>query len=159
MKSNSMNMSKTISYVCAIIIFLEIICNSFFPNITFINGTLVTLNKIMGFFVFSLFIILLFKLFKANKIVTIIISLLLFIIFIFNSYAEINPIDTTTPAVEIKTLQRNEDGSKIIVQKSINMKIDEAILDTILVNDFLIFRRIINQKTDKNPVHTDMYSK
>lgn len=68
---------------------------------------------------------------------------MLFIVFVFNSYAEINPIDSTTGPIKIQTLRKNTDGSEIIVLKSINTKTNNIILDTILVKDFLIFRKII----------------
>lgn len=68
---------------------------------------------------------------------------MLFIVFVFNSYAEINPIDSTTAPIKIQTLRKNTDGSEIIVLKSINTKTNNIILDTILVKDFLIFRKII----------------
>jgi hypothetical protein len=71
---------------------------------------------------------------------------LLSIIFLFNSYAEIFPIDTTTQPVDITTLQLDKNGNKLVIQEFKNVETNEIIQDTVLVKDYFIFRRIINRK-------------
>ena len=139
-------MIKRFTIIWGIVLLTEILSGYFFSSITFINGGLIITNRIIGYLAFSSFILCLILLLNEKKNIVIISSILLSIIFLFNSYAEIFPIDTTTQPVDITTLQLDKNGNKLVIQEFKNVETNEIIQDTVLVKDYFIFRRIINRK-------------
>ena len=132
-----------VTIMLVIILFAEIIIGLFFPNLTFVTGSLTIANRVLGYFAFSGAILFTFILFKTRKGFTIPLGFLLFLIFFINSCSEIFPIDTTTQPKDIMILQTNKDGTKLVLRERINVKTKGIIQDTSLVRDNLIFRQVI----------------
>ena len=132
-----------ITIIFGIILLTEISVGQFLPNLTFVDGNMAIVNRIIGYFSFSGFILSISILLKASKILTIPLGVILFTFFIINSYAEIYPIDTTTEPRDISVLQRYENDSKLVVREYKNAKTNVLIKDTVVVRDKFIFRQII----------------
>lgn len=64
------------------------------------------------------------------------------IAFLLLTYLEFNPIDTTTKPIDLATIKIGTSGKKLTVRQYKNAKTNRNILDTVLVNDQYIFRRI-----------------
>lgn len=131
-----------------IVLVLEITIGYLFPNWTFINGNLTIAYSIIGYLAFSSFILCIPILFNASKMLTIPLGVVLFIIFFINSCSVIHPIDTTTKPKDIAIVKTYENGNQLIVRKRINAKTNNIILDTVLVKDYFIFRKLLNKEDE-----------
>ncbi len=135
----------SLTIISGIILLKEIMIDHFFPDLTFINGTLTITNRIVDDFAFSIFILSIPLLFNVRKILTIPLGVVLFSFFFVNSCAEIYPFDTTTEPVDVSILKTYDSGSKLIIREYKNVKTNEIIHDTVLVKDNFIFRQIIDE--------------
>lgn len=135
-----------ISICLAVILLIQVFVSAYYPNLTFINGTLVSSYNILRYIVFSGFILTIPLLFNATKILKVPVGIVLFLMLFINSCTEIFPIDTKTKPKDVSILQTNDDGSKWIVRTSKNVKTSATIQDTELVRDKFIFRTILERK-------------
>lgn len=135
-----------ITIALGIILLTEILVILFFPNLTFVNSTLIIVNRILTYLSFSGFILSILTYFKSTKFLLFPVGILLFLCFVINSCAEVYPIDTTTKPYDISILHTNEDGSKLIIRERINVKTNKSLRDTVLVIDKFVFRQIIKYK-------------
>jgi len=136
-----------VTTILGVIVIMELISRIFFPAITFINGNLKIANRIIEYFAFTGVIIFSLMFFRTGKYLMTPLVFILISIFIINSFFEIYPVDTTTQPVDILVLHTNKDGTKLVVRERLNAKTSEAIRDTVLVEDNMIWRKIIEPKS------------
>lgn len=112
------------------------------PDWTFTKDSYVIANKLILYCSIFVLIICLLVLFKTSKFLILLLGIVFLIFLGIVAYFEFNPIDTTTQSIDKEMLWMSLDGKKLIVRQSINTKTNSVILDTVLVRDFGIFRKI-----------------
>ena len=113
-----------------------------FSHWTFIKGFYVVANKLILYFSIFGFILCIAGLFKAPRGLRVFLGITFSLFFLGTAYSEINPIDTTTEPVDIQLLSTFSNNKKLIVRHRINGKTNSEILDTVVVKDVGIFRRV-----------------
>jgi hypothetical protein len=121
---------------------IEFLFSTFYPSWTFTKGSFVIANKIFSYLSFFGLIFFGVFTFKPKSVGTIALGLIFLFLFAILTFFEINPIDTTTEPVDIKTITTQTDGKKLIVRQYKKAKTNAEIIDTVLVEDNYIFRRI-----------------
>ena len=138
-------MTKKITIVFFIFFLIEISFGQFFPNWTFINGTLSTLNKLAIPFSFLTLILCFTILIKANRAITISLGVFFLIFFCLLSWTEIHSMDSTTDPIDIAIIHKESDGKKLVIREYKNMKTNRTIYDTVLVRDRYILRQFFEK--------------
>jgi hypothetical protein len=138
-------MTKKITIVIFIFFLIEIAFGQFFPNWTFINGTLSTLNKLAIYFSFLTLILCFTILMNARRAVTISLGVFFLIFFCLLSWTEFHAIDTTTDPIDIAIIHKESDGKKLVIREYKNMKTNRTIYDTVLVKDRFILRQFFEK--------------
>jgi len=131
-----------LTIIFTIVIILETLHYQFFHYWTFAKGEYVIAYRLIQLFSEAGLLFCLPTLFKARKLIMIPWGILLSLFFIISAYGEIHPIDTTTEPKDIEVKQTFSDGKKLVVREYENAKTGSGIHDTVLVMDWLIFRRI-----------------
>ena len=137
--------SLALTILFAVILIIEYTFLYKFPHWTFTKTNLVIANHLLFYFSIFGFIIALTFLFNAPTLFKILFGVLLTLFLGIFSITEIRPIDTTTKPIDKELLWINIEGKKMIVRQRTNAKTNSEILDTVLVKDFGIFRRIYSQ--------------
>ncbi len=138
-------MTKIITKVFLIFFLIEIAFQLFFPNWTFINGTLSTLNKLAINFGFLTLILCFTILMKAQRALTISLGVFFFVFFCLLSWTEFHANDTTTDPIDIAIIHKESDGKKLVIREYKNIKTNRTIYDTVLVRDRFILRQFFEK--------------
>ena len=138
-------MTKIITKVFLIFFLIEIAFQLFFPNWTFINGTLSTLNKLAIYFGFLTLILCFTILMKAQRVLTISLGVFFFVFFCLLSWTEFHAIDTTTDPIDIAIIHKESDRKKLVIREYKNIKTNHTIYDTVLVKDRFILRQFFEK--------------
>ncbi|WP_207429507.1 hypothetical protein [Pedobacter sp. SYSU D00535] len=133
--------------ISGVVLGTGIFVEQFFPDLTFVSGSLVIANRILGYLAFIVFVLSIMLLLRLNKTIRFCSALILSCFFFINSCGEIYPIDTIEKPFDASILQTYGNGNKLIVREFENAKTTNVLRDTILVNDVFIFRRILEHKT------------
>ena len=127
---------------CVLIVFVEVVINQFFPSLTFINTSLVIVNRIIAYLAFFIILFCLVHPVMNKRKSQVLFGFIFFILFMIIVATEIKPVDTTTVPKEILTFSNLPDGRKIIVRSYVNAKTTSQMNDTVTVKGFFIFRKI-----------------
>lgn len=126
----------------AVILLIEFLASTFYKGWTFNKGSFVIANKIILYLSFFGLIFFIAFTFRPKSVGTIALGIITLLLFSILAFFEINPIDTTTEPVDIKTIATQPDGKKVVLRQYKNSKTNAEIIDTVLVNDVFLFRRI-----------------
>jgi uncharacterized membrane protein YeiB len=143
MKINKLGLWLTI--ICIFILTFEYIFKTYFIGWTFNKSYFVIANRILGNFAFFGFFCFLLYTVKPKSALTIIIGIISSLIFLLLAFFEINPIDTTTQPIDFSILKTLPNETKLISRQYENAKTTHRIVDTVLVKDISIFRKIIRE--------------
>lgn len=146
-KSNSANKRKArivkwITIFFSFVLLVELFISIAFPQLTFSYGSLITFNNVLTQSSVLGLIVCLAIMRTKNKKVIIGLAVLFTIFIAFDAYMEVKPIDTTTHPTDIKILNYDDRGNKLVVRDYLNTKTNHKIRDTVLVKDYFIFRLI-----------------
>ncbi len=145
MKENSklyFNIIISLTLFFGIISITEFIFFNCFQTWTFNQNFLILSNQLFSTFSNCSFIFCLFLIFIKNKFILYSVGVLLVLFFLFNTILTINPIDTTTLPIDINTIEKLGTDKKRIIREYKNAKTNEKIIDTVIVKDIYIFRKI-----------------
>jgi hypothetical protein len=143
MKINILGLWLTI--ICILILTFEFIFKTYFIAWTFNKSYFVIANRILGYFAFFGFFCFSLYTFKPKSALTILIGIISSLVFFLLAFFEINPIDTTTQPIDISILKILPNKTKLICRQYENIKTTHQIVDTVLVKDISIFRKIIRE--------------
>lgn len=143
MKINKLGIWLTI--ICTSILIIEFIFKTYFIDWSFNKSYFVIANRILGNFAFFGFFCFLLYTFKPKSALTILIGIISSLIFLLLAFFEINPIDTITQPIDISILKTFPNETKLISRQYENAKTTHQIVDTVLVKDISIFRKIIRE--------------
>jgi hypothetical protein len=124
------------------VLLIEFLFVTFYPSWTFTKGSFIIANNIISYLSFFGLIFFAVFTFRPKSLTTIALGVVELFLFSVVTFIEINPIDTTTEPIDIKTIVAQTDGKKIIVRQYKNAKTNTEIIDTVTVKDNYIFRRI-----------------
>lgn len=142
MKQIKNRFSFWLSIAFSVFLIIEFVTIYTLPNLTFQNGFLVTINKLLTYFSIFGLILCAMSLFKVGEFLRYSFGVIFLILLGAIAYLEFNPIDTTTQSVDVKILESYNDGSKLIVRQYKNAKTNGKTQDTIRVKDTWIFRSV-----------------
>jgi uncharacterized membrane protein YeiB len=143
MKINKLGIWMTI--ICTSILIIQFIFKTYFNSWTFNKSYFVIANRILGNFAFFGFFCFLLYTFKPKSALTILIGIISLLIFMLLVLFKINPIDTTTQPVDFAIIKRFPNETKLISRQYENAKTTQKIIDTVLVKDIFIFRKILKE--------------
>ncbi len=131
-----------------IFILLSIVATHVFIGIVFADWYLIptslrTLDKIAFPFVVAILICLAVSLFEKENL-TIIAGIICVLIASLISYSSVKPLDSDWDPIETIVLSKVDDHHQIVVLSTFNPKHNTTKLDTVLVEDFFIFRKEIH---------------
>lgn len=139
---------KLVALLSFIIILLADFClQRIIPEWTFVYDYLVIVYNIIVYCSFFGLLFCIILLFRANVFVTALFGSMLGVILLLSIYLEIYPLDTSTKPRDVLVLTKYNNGQKLVVRKMQNAKTLAEISDTVLVDDFWIFRRVQMRKT------------
>ncbi len=138
-----MKFKFAVLFACIVILYIG--GNKLLLNWAFTKGYLNVASKIIFEFSFLAVVLCIALLFKVNKVIVIAFAVIFAFAFVILAYGEIYPIDTTTEPIDVRTLEKHNNGDNLIVREYQNAKTGRIIHDTVKVHDYFIFRKFIGR--------------